>query len=331
MAKPLELKPDSLQFTHLKSHEYNVTFENIEIDTTNWNWRIQSFTFTIQLDENVGTILGEIAYTGSKGSYPYFTLYNVREFEIDYALKVKVQETQYTFSEAQDVSGKSIVEECDYGEDGSDPYVTSFIKETVFESKRWKMKGTLKFRFILSETVNLKDDPVYLMKQNAFEYLKKETNFIIKCGDEKFHFNKILLSCISDVFKNMIEGGFGQEAQSGLVDIKDFSPETIKVFQKIAFENKAFDPEDPIIDLLMYANKYFMIPLKKKCIKHLIANLTPENIYDVIKTADQINDDNFLKYCAKFLAKNNDKEQWIAFQKSHPACSMKVTNFMLFD
>ena len=83
----------------------------------------------------------------------------------------------------------------------------------------------------------------------------------------------------------------------------------------------------------MFADKYFIINLKQKCIKYLTANLTLENIFEVMKIADQIGDDNLLNICAKFLSKkrNKNKEQWISFQKSHPACSMKVTNFMLFD
>ena len=84
----------------------------------------------------------------------------------------------------------------------------------------------------------------------------------------------------------------------------------------------------------MFADKYFIINLKQKCIKYLVANLTTENIFEVMKIADQINDQDLLKVCAKFLSKNrfrNKKDQWITFQKSHPACSMKVTNFMLFD
>ena len=174
------------------------------------------------------------------------------------------------------------------------------------------------------------------LKNDAFEYLlKKETNFTILCRGEEIHFNKILLCIVSDVFKAMIEGELGQEAKSGLVEINDFSPETIKAFHKIVFENKGFDDEDPIIELLMFADRYFMIRLKQKCIKHLEANLTTENIFEVIKIADHINDSNLLKRCAKFLAKktnqNEIKEQWIAFQKSHPACCMKVTNFMLFE
>ena len=174
------------------------------------------------------------------------------------------------------------------------------------------------------------------LKNDAFEYLlKKETNFTILCRGEEIHFNKILLCIVSDVFKAMIEGELGQEAKSGLVEINDFSPETIKAFHKIVFEKKHINDEDPIVDLLMFADKYFIIRLKQKCIKHLEANLTTENIFEVIKMADHIDDSNLLKKCAKFLAKktnqNEIKEQWIAFQKSHPACSMKVTNFMLFE
>ena len=76
--------------------------------------------------------------------------------------------------------------------------------------------------------------------KDAFENLLYEKDFIIKCGDQEFHFNKTLLCLVSDVFRTMIQGKLGSEAISGFVEILDTSPDTIKAFQKIVFENKYF-------------------------------------------------------------------------------------------
>ena len=82
----------------------------------------------------------------------------------------------------------------------------------------------------------------------------------------------------------------------------DASPETIKAFQQIVFENKDFEEDTPAIDLLMFADKYFMTSVKERCIKHLALNLTSDNVHDVVKTADLIQDDFLLKTCNKFLS-----------------------------
>ena len=180
-----------------------------------------------------------------------------------------------------------------------------------------RLKGKITFKITLTEkfiTDNLlkqiekANDVVpfssFLCK-DAFENFLNETDFIIKCEEQEFHFNKTLLCLVSDVFRTMIQGKLGSEARSGFVEILDTSPDTIKAFQKIVFENKDFEKETPTIDLLMFADKYLMAPLKQKCTKYLASNLTLDNVHDVIKTAELIQDDNLVKFCTMFLEKQD--------------------------
>ena len=204
-----------------------------------------------------------------------------------------------------------------------------------------KIQGRITFKIILMEEIQV-EYPCgiqfatwpCLFSQDAIENLKNEEDFIIKCNGESFHFNKTLLCLISDVFRTMIQGKLGQEALSGIVEINDFNPDTIQAFKRICFENKDFEDEDSIPDLLLFAQKYFMSPLKQKCLKNLVANLNPDNIYDIVKIADQIDDENLLKICAKYMNLNKSKleknEEWMAFLKSHPSCMFKIMQFMLY-
>ena len=173
-----------------------------------------------------------------------------------------------------------------------------------------------------------------LFSQEAIENLKNEENFVFNCKGESIHFNKTLLCTVSDVFRTMIQGQLGQEAKTGKVEIDDFTPDTIKAFKRICFENKDFEEGGPIPDLLLFAQKYFMNSLKQKCLNNLVTNLNPDNIYDVIKIADQIDDENLLKICAKYMSLNKRKleknEEWMAFLKSHPNCMFKIMQFMLY-
>ena len=173
-----------------------------------------------------------------------------------------------------------------------------------------------------------------LISNEAIENLKKDKNFIIDCKGQFFHFNKTLLCIVSDVFRAMIQGELGQEAKDGMVKIDDFNPDTIKAFERIVFENKDFQEEDSIRDILLFAQKYFMSSLKQKCVKKLVSDLNPGNIYDAIKIADQIDDDNFLKICARYMSMNKSKleknGEWAALKKSHPGSMIKLMDFMLF-
>ena len=174
----------------------------------------------------------------------------------------------------------------------------------------------------------------FWFSNEAIENLKKDKNFIINCKGQFFHFNKTLLCIVSDVFRAMIQGQLGQEAQDGMVKIDDFNPDTIKAFERIVFENKDFEEEDSILHILLFAQKYFMTALKQKCIKYLHENMKPDNIYEIIKIADQIDDENLLKYCARYMRLNRDKlekdAEWLAFMESHPNCMFKIMKFMLY-
>ena len=173
-----------------------------------------------------------------------------------------------------------------------------------------------------------------LISNEAIENLKMDKNFIINCRGQIFHFNKTLLCIVSDVFRTMIQGQLGQEAQDGMVKIDDFTPDTIKAFERIVFENKDFGEGDSIPDLLLFAQKYFMSSLKEKCMKYLVKNLNPDNIYDVIKIADQIEDENLLKFCARYMRLNREKlvknDEWLTFMDTHHNCMFKIMKFMLY-
>ena len=106
------------------------------------------------------------------------------------------------------------------------------------------------------------------------------------------------------------------------------------LFKRICFDNEDFEAGDSIPDLLLFAQKYFMNSLKQKCLNNLVTNLNPDNIYDVIKIADQIDDENLLKICARYMSLNKRRleknEEWMAFLKSHPNCMFKIMQFMLY-
>ena len=172
------------------------------------------------------------------------------------------------------------------------------------------MKGKISFRISLRNEIkqneNTQVSVTSFFCKDAIENLTQEKNFVIKCDGQEFHFNKTLLCMISDVFRRMIQGNLGTESQSGFVEIVDFSPDTIRAFQRVVFENKELDVKDPMIELMIFADKYFIIPLKQKCIKGLVSNLSNDNVYEVIKIAAQIQDDDLIKTCAKFLSKSKN-------------------------
>ena len=171
-----------------------------------------------------------------------------------------------------------------------------------------------------------------LINEDAFANVEK--NFTIVCQGQDFHFNKTLLSMVSEVFGKMIQGQLNKEATSNTVEIIDFPPETIRTFQKFAFENEEIKDDEMNYELLMFAQKYLMKPLVAICKKQLFATITHENVFDIIKMAYFIDDEDVFKKASEYLKSNSkemkDTEDWITFEENNLGIMIKVFHYMMF-
>ena len=85
----------------------------------------------------------------------------------------------------------------------------------------------------------------------------------------------------------------------------------------------------------MFANKYLIKPLVKKCKKHLnvLDSMTNDNVFDIIRTAYLLDDEEMFKNGTLFLKKNRvqlkGSEQWKEFEDANPKCMIKVLKLML--
>ena len=352
-----EFNPSSCTNFHLEGYE--VTIDNFDMKISDFEIKNQPpphqpynmpvgvdqtlklYPITIRIKENFN-VAGDIYIKGTEFG---FTLYKVRDFSMKYDLMTydstnSVYEKLYGMEDFMDTGdNSSILTKSTENQDQNGCYANcriDFQKPNGFVS----IKGKITFKIVLFEEIpngpfetEFETWPC-LFSEEAIENLKNEENFVFNCKAESIHFNKTLLCTVSDVFRTMIQGRIGQEAKTGMVEIDDFTPDTIKAFKRICFDNKDFEEGDSVPDLLLFAQKYFMNSLKQKCLNYLVTNLSPDNIYDVTKIADQIDDENLLKICARYMSLNKRKleknEEWMTFLKSHPNCMFKIMQFMLY-
>ena len=167
-----------------------------------------------------------------------------------------------------------------------------------------------------------------ILSHEAMSQFSRESNFSIICQGEELKFNKYLLSMISEVFARMILASNSKEALSNSVEIDDFSPDTIRAFQRVAFGNDEIKDEDLTPELLMFAQKYLMKKLVMKIKARLMDSLTNENIFDVIKAAYLIDDQDMIKEASKYLWKNMQQlkgtPEWNAFKIEHSVCMIEA-------
>ena len=167
-----------------------------------------------------------------------------------------------------------------------------------------------------------------ILSHEAMSQFSRESNFSIISQGENLKFNKYLLSMISEVFARMILASNSKEALSNSVEIDDFSPDTIRAFQRVAFGNDEIKDEDLTPELLMFAQKYLMKKLVMKIKARLMDSLTNENIFDVIKAAYLIDDQDMIKEASKYLWKNMEQlkgtPEWNAFKIEHSVCMIEA-------
>ena len=179
----------------------------------------------------------------------------------------------------------------------------------------------------LSKDNKMKNFKSFLCDE-AISNLDDDKNFTLICEGEKFHFNKSLLSIISEVFGRMIQASNSKEALTNSVQIDDFSTDTIKAFQRVTFGSDEIKDEDLTPDLLMFAQKYLMKRLVMKIKARLMDSLTIENVFDVIKAAYLIDDQDMFKKASKYLLKNKEQlkgtPEWNAFKKEHSDCMIEA-------
>ena len=158
------------------------------------------------------------------------------------------------------------------------PYYFKMSKTSQIQT----ITGIVTLTFELEDGFALKDEMIYRFGDSILEPLmsmpwynpEKPRDIKIECQGEKFEFHKVLLSKISDVFQNMVENPNFIESQNGIITIKDVSPNTIKAFEKLLYDDLR-DCNDPIekndldAKFLIFCDKYNIKLMEDLCSKYL--------------------------------------------------------------
>ena len=193
------------------------------------------------------------------------------------------------------------------------------------------LKGFLSIHFEPDETFFLNQ-----ALEQEFSLLKlpqEPEDFGIKCQNQEVKFNKMFLCKISDVFAAMIENPNTVESRQGFVDIEGVDIEVVKSFKRILCERKILE-EDFTCKLLVFVDRYNIQPLVRMCRSKLKAYISPENILEVIKTADALNDHILLKAAGEYVSENKgsfDKDpEWTNMLQNNPQCFAKMMELVIF-
>ena len=126
------------------------------------------------------------------------------------------------------------------------------------------------------------------------------------CKEKTLNCHKAVLSCQSEVFRNMIKNKSLIEKPGEVMEIKEIDMNSNSMEQIVfyLYHSKVKDMKMINADLLMAADKYMVKGLLSLCVKYLICNLSLENVLDVLVKAELTNQKALFDCASRFVRTN---------------------------
>ena len=213
------------------------------------------------------------------------------------------------------------------------------------EARIQTITGIVTLTFEPEDGVALKDELIYKFGESVLEIEKagigkvakpkKPMEIKIECQGEMIEFHKSLLAKIRDGFQNMVENPNFIESHNGVITMKEVSPNTVKAFKKLLYDDgNLIEATDLDAELMLFCDRYNIKPMVDLCSQHLQNQITKENLMEIVDAAFKINDDDLLKKAVDFVRLNygsfEEIEEWKDFIKSNPKCVAKMMEFIMF-
>ena len=135
------------------------------------------------------------------------------------------------------------------------------------------------------------------------------------CKEKTLNCHKAVLSCQSEVCKNMIKNKALSEKPGEVMEIEeiDMNSDSMEQIVFYLYHAKLKDTKMIKTDLLIAADKYMVKSLLDLCVKYLKLNLSLENVLDVLVTAEFLNQKSLFDCASRFIRKNSGKLKKIEF------------------
>jgi len=174
-------------------------------------------------------------------------------------------------------------------------------KEQViqFGKMEFSMKLTLKGEGSTFGQVNLQNETVFnsledeglreLSQSFASLLWDEETSdFLIVCGDDSFPVHRLVLGARSSYFQGLFKSSL-LESETSQVIIKDMASVTLKAVIEYMYTGKFKDIDSKAAELLVAAERFDLLLLKKYCEEWLMSKLKKDNAVDLFILADEQN------------------------------------------
>ena len=228
------------------------------------------------------TSVGQIRFEVVSKKYPLK--------DLTYDMEVRNLDGDYTKAKLVQVKN-GIMEEVEKGTYTS--YMTKVTHPTHLSQVSMLVK--LKIKYAKPEPMEPPMiGPTFSQRMKTMLFDEETSDALIICGEEKIPCHKIVLCSTSTVFKQMfLEDAVYLEGKSGVLEVKDFSAQTIRSFLKYLYTD-AVSPDEIDLDLLRVADKYDLKRLVNECVRGLKWKINPQNVFEIMDTARLLNNKDLL-------------------------------------
>lgn len=145
--------------------------------------------------------------------------------------------------------------------------------------------------------------PMSLSQSFRFHPPMPFADLILKCQDTEVSCHKVIIALHSNVFRTMLQGDY-KEAKTGVVDLKDIEPETLKFMVQWHYTKKVPRDADLLIKLFRAADRFDTPDLRRICETVLKLSMCTDSASEIFELADSFNLINLRQASVDFIHEN---------------------------
>ncbi|KAI1705071.1 BTB/POZ domain-containing protein [Ditylenchus destructor] len=188
------------------------------------------------------------------------------------------------------------------------------------------------------KTISMEQTSILQLTDHIGKMWKSQlfTDCTLKVGSKSFPAHKCILGQWSEVFRKMFSPPT-KEAESGVVEITDFSPDAISAMLEYMYtglvNNKVM--EKYALELLALSDKYAVISLKEVCEVFLASRLTTKNFLQIMFLADRHSAAKLKQACVDRLVMHGraalQSKEWEELKSQNKELATELLELMVKD
>jgi len=155
----------------------------------------------------------------------------------------------------------------------------------------------------------------FYIKSQFFHSSGFTDDCILKTNDQEFTVAKNLIMASSEIFEQMFRSKT-QEAKSGIVNLEDFSAETIEKFIQYLHIGRLNEVDQFAEGLFKFASRYSVEKLNELCVKSLAKTFSEKNIVCSLKLAFEFKNAELKNYVLFYVTNYGVKGKFDQILKS---------------